>query len=103
VGTINDDKTLNKLREIAARPVRGCVFCQQTQGAPQHDPGRKDSHRYLDPADEPVFPIRAQDESAPEVVLDWLKRNPQVPREKREEAMQFIGAALEWPRKKQAD
>ena len=36
--------------------------------------------------DEPIFVLRAQDTSAPSVVLEWVKQNPHISQKRREEA-----------------
>lgn len=53
--------------------------------------------------DEPVFVLRGQDESSPEVILLWLSLNPQIPEDKFDDAIDTIKAMRRWPKRKEAD
>ena len=53
--------------------------------------------------DEPIFVLRAQDQSAPTAILMWLAANPQLPDYKVTEALNTIKAMRAWPTKKAAD
>ncbi len=53
--------------------------------------------------DEPIFVLRAQDLSAPDVVDYWIARNPQISPEKRNEAVALACAMREWKNRKVAD
>lgn len=53
--------------------------------------------------DEPIFVLRAQDETAPNTVLYWLQANPDLPEYKVTEAMNTVKAMRRWPTKKAAD
>lgn len=51
---------------------------------------------------ESFFVLRGQDHSSPEVILEWLKINPQIrgyPSEKFDEAIACIKKMTEWSRK----
>lgn len=54
---------------------------------------------------EPIFVIRAQDESASGIIQMWLIANPHISPEKRAEALDCQRAMREWPKdkKKKAD
>jgi len=52
---------------------------------------------------EPIFVLRAQDESAPATVRYWVEHNPQLSKERREEALALAQAMAAWPSKKRAD
>lgn len=53
--------------------------------------------------DEPIFVIRAQDITAPDVVLDWLERNPQISETKRQETLDIVSQMRNWKFRKRAD
>lgn len=53
--------------------------------------------------DEPIFVLRAQDESASTAVAYWLKINPQITGERKAEAQRCIEAMIQWPHRKKAD
>lgn len=53
--------------------------------------------------DEPIFVLRAQDVSAPVVILEWMRCNPQIPESKMREAFECAEAMRRWPRHKSAD
>jgi hypothetical protein len=53
--------------------------------------------------DEPIFVLRAQDYSAPEVIKEWIRCNPQIGPEKRHKAEGTIIAMLTWRTRKEAD
>lgn len=53
--------------------------------------------------DAPIFVLRAQDGSAPEVILYWLTQNPCLPVAKRQEAIACYEAMKAWPTTKIAD
>jgi hypothetical protein len=117
MGTIHNDKTLFNLmqranlefnydRFRALHLPRGCARpdCLQVSGHPSHDDKRADRHAYLDPADEPIFVLRAQDMTAANVVAYWLAhQGNNLPREKYDEAQRLIEEMRAWPRKKPAD
>jgi hypothetical protein len=52
---------------------------------------------------EPIFVLRAQDETSDAVVLEWIQRNPHLPPYKVREAMETVLAIRAWPTRKQAD
>jgi len=55
--------------------------------------------------DEPLFVLRAQDESAPEVVRDWAAQAEAkgAPAEKVREALELADAMEAWPHRKTPD
>ena len=53
--------------------------------------------------DEPIFVIRAQDESAPAMIQGWLAMNPGISPEKRQNAIITMEAMRRWPKRKKAD
>jgi len=53
--------------------------------------------------DEPIFVLRAQDFSAPDVILDWITRNPQLSESKRQEAFACSELMRQWKNRKVAD
>jgi len=53
--------------------------------------------------DEPMFVLRAQDESAPTTILAWIMLNPQLSDEKRKDAIECAEKMREWPNQKKAD
>jgi hypothetical protein len=53
--------------------------------------------------EEPVFILRAQDESAPAVIQVWISMNRNAPPEKLASARQLIQDMRNWPKKKKAD
>lgn len=53
--------------------------------------------------DEPIFVLRAQDVSAPEVIEYWLKLNPQIPEPRRQHALSCVNEMLFWRHRKPAD
>lgn len=53
--------------------------------------------------DEPIFVIRAQDESASGIIQMWLVANPNISAEKRADALDCQREMREWPKKKKAD
>jgi len=53
--------------------------------------------------DEPIFVLRAQDVSAPETILEWIRLNPALPDGKRREAFECSEAMRRWPKRKSAD
>ena len=55
------------------------------------------------PDDEPLFLLRAQDQSAPSLIIGWKIANPQVGPERLERANRCIMAMRAWPRRKRAD
>jgi hypothetical protein len=52
---------------------------------------------------EPIFVLRAQDITSPQLILEWLKLNPQISAERRREAFDCIDEMHAWPKKKSAD
>lgn len=52
---------------------------------------------------EPTFTLRAQDETAAELVLKWIGLNPKAPMHKLEEAFAITRRMQQWPDKKRAD
>jgi hypothetical protein len=48
--------------------------------------------------DEPIFALRAQDMSAPILVEFWVKMNPQLPEQKKQDALQVVHEMREWQR-----
>lgn len=55
------------------------------------------------PDDEPIFVLRARDESASTVVAYWLKCNPQISEAKKAEVNKCIEEMIIWPHRKKAD
>jgi hypothetical protein len=53
--------------------------------------------------DEPIFVLRAQDESASMAVAYWLRMNPQLSVERKAEAERCIEAMVQWSHRKKAD
>lgn len=53
--------------------------------------------------DEPLFVLRAQDATAPLSIEHWLAMNPQLPMEKRREAIECMEAMRAWPTQKKPD
>jgi len=54
--------------------------------------------------DEPIFVLRAQDSSAPEIVLEWCKRNMNnISDVKFNEAVACADAMRKWPKRKSPD
>lgn len=112
MGTLKDDSVLNKLRALSETPWRGCarMDCGQTSGAPVHDGvpmGETEAHAFVDPADEPIFVLRAQDIKAVQTVQYWMNHlYPNLKTEhpeKYEEAAAWCSKALTWPKKKAAN
>lgn len=52
---------------------------------------------------EPIFVLRAQDVTAPEVILEWLKLNPHISDEKHREAYNCAMEMRNWKARKAAD
>lgn len=68
--------------------------------------GYKDTDTCLKKAapDEPLFVLRAQDASAPYIVMEWIKDNfENVPEEKLREAFELALKMKKWPNRKSAD
>lgn len=101
MGTINQDTVLDKIREGG----RACAYCGHSKAAHYpHSRISEDGHTYQAAEDEPIFILRAQDQTAVLAVQYWMNQlNPELPPEKYEEAAAWCSKALEWPRKKQAD
>lgn len=55
------------------------------------------------PVDEPVFVLRAQDETAPSVVLHWMECNQQIPEAKMKDAFSIVTRMLKYPKRKKPD
>lgn len=55
------------------------------------------------PPEEPVFILRAQDQSAGALIQLWITLNPQVNPEKMSSAMKTLEAMKAWPKKKLPD
>jgi hypothetical protein len=53
--------------------------------------------------DEPIFILRAQDMTAPQTVLEWMQRNPQIGEAKFAEARDCADAMRAWPERRKAD
>lgn len=53
--------------------------------------------------DEPIFVLRAQDESVSTVVAYWLKCNPQISDERKTEVNKCIEAMVVFPHRRKAD
>jgi hypothetical protein len=105
MGTVNNDSCLEKIKERSDR----CAVC----GVPRFhkEPGAwgdeiahdNSEHAFVDAGNEPIFVLRAQDVTMVETVQHWLKLNPDLPTEKRDEAVELLGKVLSWPKKKTAD
>lgn len=52
--------------------------------------------------DEPIFVLRAQDVTAPQVILEWLKLNMHITPERRSEAFACIEKMESWKNRKAA-
>ncbi len=52
---------------------------------------------------EPIFVLRAQDASAPATIREWVKLNPQLLAEKRDEALACAAQMESWPGRRPAD
>lgn len=52
---------------------------------------------------EPTFTLRAQDQTAAELVLKWIALNPKAPMHKLEEAFAIARRMQSWPDQKRAD
>ena len=52
---------------------------------------------------EPIFVLRAQDESASTTVAYWLKCNPQLSEERKAEVQRCIEAMIQWPHRRKPD
>lgn len=105
VGDIYNDSCLEKIRANVGK----CAVCgrpryHKAPGAwgdeTEHD---NSEHKFVDAGGEPLFVLRAQDVTAVPTIQDWLKRNPDLPAVKREEALSLIDAILRWPKKKNPD
>lgn len=53
--------------------------------------------------DEPIFTLRAQDQSAPATIAFWLALNPQLSQERKDEAVKCMMTMAYWPHRKAAD
>ncbi|HET6207810.1 MAG TPA: hypothetical protein VFD98_13435 [Terracidiphilus sp.] len=54
--------------------------------------------------DEPLFVLRAQDQSSPSVVMFWIACNfPNAPEDKLREAFDLALSMRKWPNRKAAD
>jgi hypothetical protein len=56
------------------------------------------------PDNELIFVLRAQDQSSPLIILEWIKENfESAPYEKLQEAFTIALGMREWPGRKRAD
>lgn len=55
------------------------------------------------PDNEPIFVLRAQDITAPEIILEWIRLNPALSEARRREAFECAEQMRHWPKKKSAD
>jgi hypothetical protein len=85
--------------------VHEAAFARHVQGVLLFGPETKGRSYTLDKCgnEEPIFVLRAQDVSAPAVILDWLNRNPQVVGYKYTAAIQSARAMQLWPKRRDAD
>lgn len=52
---------------------------------------------------EPIFVLRAQDKTAAQTILFWLRLNPDLDEKRAKEARDCAQLMVDWPNKKQAD
>jgi|SRR5579872_6396777 len=52
---------------------------------------------------EPTFTLRAQDQTSPLTINEWLVLNPQLSDERRGQTLERMGEMESWPTKKAAD
>lgn len=52
---------------------------------------------------EPIFVLRAQDVTAPDIILAWIRANPSLPEAKRREAFECSELMRKWPKTKFPD
>lgn len=52
---------------------------------------------------EPIFVLRAQDRSAPDTILAWIRANPALPEAKRREAFECSELMRKWAKIKSPD
>lgn len=65
---------------------------------------RTDSCLKKTPDNEPIFVLRAQDESSPKVILHWMAKNFEtLSIDKLREALETAIAMKAWPKRKTAD
>lgn len=53
--------------------------------------------------DEPIFVLRAQDLTAPDTIMAWIAKNPELPKDKLAEALRCAQAMRQWPKRKMPD